>query len=482
MMDDLKQLYFRIENPIDNKIKWNKLLNIYSSSFDYEDFYNFISSKNDSTDICYDSDDKKTFCLFMWSIWKKKLLSIPEEELRTYIDNKVFDFNIYDVIMNLRDLESVKSYSNLEKNLSDPTMNMYYSDLFDDYNHKVVIYSDFDLKKDTNLNTVLSIKVDAINLYKLLKLYINQCLNLELPYYIKYSEYGERIVVNFYSSIENFRKVEEILNVLKKENYSFFHTNQELLFGNIDNWIAIRNKDFFNSYQYLRERSMIFFKSIDSVIYEYILGHTNTLVSYKDGRMNIIDYLSTYVMEKIVSQLLNKSIKNDNDFFNIANSDDIINLKSYIRDKLSINMKNILITRLYLKKPDEKITVQLNPNKSIDIEIGVFMCAIRNLTQTLISKDPSIEKLFRIRIKNECQFYKVDPDKFCLDVGFSKKLFFNKEKYDNYKKEIDKIHDELVKVQSLDELINSEINQNTRDKISDGMNELRSIFGEEETN
>ena len=36
-MDDLKALYFHIENPINNKNKWNEILNIYSSSTDYDD-------------------------------------------------------------------------------------------------------------------------------------------------------------------------------------------------------------------------------------------------------------------------------------------------------------------------------------------------------------------------------------------------------------------------------------------------------------
>ena len=45
-MEDLKSLYLRIENPIDNKVKWNKLLNIYSTSYDYEDFYSNLTKKD----------------------------------------------------------------------------------------------------------------------------------------------------------------------------------------------------------------------------------------------------------------------------------------------------------------------------------------------------------------------------------------------------------------------------------------------------
>lgn len=480
-MDELKTLYFHIENPIDNKIKWNKLLNIYSTSNDYEDFYNRAIKKHKSdSSINYDIEDKKTFCLVMWSIWKNKILSISEDKIREHIDSKDFDYDIYDVIKIVRDLESVKTYTSLQQVLTNPSINRYFSDLFDDFNHKVVIYSDFKIKKDISFNTVFTIKVDAPRLYKILKNYINECLAHEIPYYVKYSEYGKKIIVNIYSTIDNFKKNESILSIIKKENYNFFSDNYDLLSGNINNAITVKNKDFFNTYQYQRERTLILFKSFDSVIYEYILNHFNTLVSFKDGRMNIIEYLSCYVMEKVVSEFVDSSIKSNQEYFLIANSEDLSNLKKYIKDKLSSSMRDILKERLYLKDDNDKITIKLNDNKTIDIKVQTFLCGIRNLTQTLISKDGSIEKAFRIRIRNECQFYKVDYDKFCLDQGFAKRLFYNKDKYESFKKEIERIHNDVTKVQSLENLISQEINQEARDKISDSMKELKEIFKIEE--
>ena len=296
-MEDLKSLYLRIENPMDNKIKWNKLLNIYSASYDYEDFYSRVTKKDKKdTALMFDNEDKKTFCLIMWSIWKNKILSFSEDNLRELVEKKEFDYDIYDVISKVRNLESIKTYSDLQQVLTDVNINKYFSLLFDDYNHQVVAFSDFDIKSNLSYNTILTIKIDAIKLYKLLKIYINECIKRELPYYIKYNEQGNRVFVSFYTTIENFKKNEEILKVIKKENYTYFHSNYDLLSGNIDDAISLRNKDIFNSYQYVKERSLIFFKSFDSVTYEYVVTHYNTLVSYKDGRMNIIEYLDTYLM------------------------------------------------------------------------------------------------------------------------------------------------------------------------------------------
>lgn len=482
-MDELKNLYFRIENPMDNRVKWSKLLNIYSTSLDYEDFYSQVTkSETEEENILYDVEDKKTFCLVMWSIWKRKLLSIPEEKIRQMLEDKEFDYDIYDVITNIKNLESVKTYSELEQVLTDESINRYFSDFFDDYNHKVVIYSDLGLGRDLAYNTVLSIRVDATRLYKLLKIYVNECISQELPYYIKFNENGEKVVVNIYTTIENFKKNESILSIMKKENYLFFYEDNELLSGNINELIAIKNKDYYNSYQYARERSLIFFKSVDSVIYEYLMKHLNTLVSYKEGRMNVVDYISSFVTEKVVKRLVDNSVKTKKEYFLVANSDDLFNLREYIKSKLLANMKDILKERIYLKPSDEIITLKLNENQSIRIKNSTIMNGIRNLTQTLILKDRSIERLFRIRIKNECQFYKVDYDKFCLDAGFSKKLFYDRERYSSYQKEVDKIHSEIKKVENLESLISSEDTKENREKISSSLTELRDLFKLEEGN
>lgn len=480
-MEDLKSLYLRIENPIDNKIKWNKLLNMYSVSFDYEDFYSRVTKTNKKdTSLLFDNEDKKTFCLAMWSIWKNKILSFSDDELRELVEKKEFDYDIYDTISNVRSLESIKRYSDLQQVLTDPLINKYFSSLFYDYNHSVSIYSDFFMNKDINYNTVFSIKIDSIKLYKILKLFVNDCISVEIPYYIKFSEYGKEVFVNFYSKIEHFKKTEELLSIIKKENYMYFHSNYDILSGNLDDSIALRNEDVFNLYHYSRERSLIFFKSFDSVTYDYVVTHPNTLVSFKDGRMNIIEYLSTYVMEKTINKIVDNTIKTSQDYFLIANSDDLNNLKKYIKDKLMLVMKDILKDRLYLKKADEEIPLKINDNKTIKIAIGDILCAIRNLTLTLINKDNSLEKSYRIRIKNECQYYGVDYEKFCLDSGFSKKLFFDKKTLDDYQKEIQLIHDDIRKVENLEKLISSELNEETRTKIYDSMNELNSIFNVEE--
>ncbi|MBO5375228.1 MAG: hypothetical protein J6A52_00055 [Bacilli bacterium] len=478
-MDDLKALYFHIENPINNKTKWNEILNIYSSSLNYDDFYSKIVNKINDNNICYDEEDKKNFYLIIWSIWKQKLLSFTEDNLKVLIDKKEFDSSVYDVVKKLRELGSMKSFLSLRNALVDPDINRYFSLFFDDFNHSVVICSDFGIKRKIEYNTVLSVRVSAVNLYKLLRKLINECNDVFLPYYIRFNENGHSIELNIYTTVADVKRMEAVLSILKKENYTFFkNNNSNLLVGNIDEWLTIRNKDFYKESDYLSSRASILFKSIDSVMYEYVVRHLNTLVSYKDGRMNLVEYLATYVMEKVVANLISTNIRTNSEYFYIANSDDLLNLKNYIKNKLSLSMREILNDKIYLKDKDAKVEVQLNASKKIAVEADVFMCAIRNLVITLMLKDDSLEDMFKVRIKNECNYYKVDPDKFCLDSGFARKIFFNKIQYSNYQGVLDKIHSEVKKVNDLETLINSELNDDTRKQISSSMTELIEIFEE----
>lgn len=84
-MDDAKALYFRIENPIDNKSKWNKILNIYSISSSYDDFCTNIKDLGEGAKDkkkYFDIEGKDSLMLMLWSIWKDKVLSYTEEELQ----------------------------------------------------------------------------------------------------------------------------------------------------------------------------------------------------------------------------------------------------------------------------------------------------------------------------------------------------------------------------------------------------------------
>lgn len=63
-----------------------------------------------------------------------------------------------------------------------------------------------------------------------------------------------------------------------------------------------------------------------------------------------------------------------------------------------------------------------------------------------------------------------------MDVGFSKKLFFNNKQYNQYEKAVMSIHTEVEKIDNLEKLMNSVITEDTREKISTSMNELLTMF------
>ena len=86
--------------------------------------------------------------------------------------------------------------------------------------------------------------------------------------------------------------------------------------------------------------------------------------------MNLTEYLASYVTEKVISMLLSNNIKTELEYFFIANSDDLHNLRGYIKNKLLFNMSELLSQKLYLKGEKSQITLKLNENNSIDISVS----------------------------------------------------------------------------------------------------------------
>jgi hypothetical protein len=193
--------------------------------------------------------------------------------------------------------------------------------------------------------------------------------------------------------------------------------------------------------------------------------------------MNLLDYIAYNVTERVIHQLITKSIKTESEYYNLANSPDLVNLRTFIKDKVLVNLKEVLDEKLYLKENDDKITVKLNDNKTLDIDVSVYMYAIRTLTGTLLLKDNSIEKAFKIRIKNECEFQRIDPKKFCLDQSFTNRILFDEPKMESYEAELSSIKTEINKFNELDKLF-EDGSPEARQQLSVSMKEMSDLFEE----
>ena len=475
-MDDLREFYNSIENPIDNKYKWNSLLNLYCSSYDFNDFYEKVTYINKSTNPYYMNDDKENFSLLMFDLFKKSIVSLSEDKVKHYISKEIFNSKIYDIIPYLNTLPEITEYSKLKEVLNDEFIRVYFSKFFYDENGYVILASDFDVINDYTYNTVFTITVGGVNLYKFLKDFVSVSIENEMTFYLKLNEFGKYINVNIYTSLDKISKLRKIINTTKKENYAFHYDNiYNLLSGNIDESLSIRNRSFYNKNDYNNSRCLILFKSFDSVIYNYVINHLNILVSYKDGRMNLSDYISNSVAERIMHELISKNVKTESDYYNIANSGELIRMKELIKDKVAASLKDVLKDRLYLKDNDAKVTIYLSENKSLDIDVSIYMYAIRTLTSPLIIKDNSIEKAFRIRIKNECEYEKIDSNKFCLDKSFSNRILYDEDKIKKYEEEMESVQKELDRLNELDKLF-EDGSPEAKARIA---SEMKDLIGEE---
>ena len=179
-MDDLRAFYNKIENPIDNKYKWNRLINLYAESYDFNDFYQKVTFVNKSTNPYYIRDDKENFYLMMWSLWKKNILSLSDDKLKGYISKNIFNQTVYDVINKVSELDSIKEFSKLREVLLDDDIRVYFSKFVYENLGNIVLASNFDLINDYKYNTVFTITVGGVNLYKFLFDFVQNSLENEL--------------------------------------------------------------------------------------------------------------------------------------------------------------------------------------------------------------------------------------------------------------------------------------------------------------
>ena len=476
-MDDLKGLYSRIENPIDNKNKWNKILSIYSNSLDYNDFYNNITMKNKSDNCYYYKDYKEKFLLIIWSLFKNLCISFDEEAINENIENKQFDTDFYDLVDLLNNTSSVKEYVELEKILKNELITKYFSKLYQENDNNISLTSNFNIARDYNYNIVYTITIGSENLYGILSDFINKSQENELPIYLKFNECGKYIIINIYATIDNAKKIENLISVIQKENYSFTLENYyNILSGDLSSTISIKNRNYYNENDYYNSRCMILFKSFDSVIFNYVVNHINTTVTYKGGRMNLVDYISNMVTDKVVTELVRKSVKTEKDYANIVNSKGLEDFRVYINDKVYQSLNDVLKEKLYLRDGEDSITLKINDKKTIDVDVSIYMYAIRSLTPTLLTKDYNIDKLFKIRIKNECGYAKVDPEKFCLDLSFTNKTKYDDTKLNSYEKKVSSIKSDINKLNDLEKLFNNTDSEENRKKISTSLQEIINMF------
>ena len=214
-MDEIKNLYFRIENPIDNKEKWSKILNKYSSSDNYEEFLDSLLKKKKDDSVYYDEEVRNNFFLTMWSFFKRLILSYTEDELNKMIEEKIFESNVFDAISNIRDLPSVKNIDTLMTILNNKDINEYFSMLFRFDNGNVFISSSFLNSRNSENNVLVSFTIDSSKLYTIVKTYIMKAIEREIPYLVTFNEYGKRSVVKVYSSTQNIKTNEDIISIIK---------------------------------------------------------------------------------------------------------------------------------------------------------------------------------------------------------------------------------------------------------------------------
>ena len=100
-------------------------------------------------------------------------------------------------------------------------------------------------------------------------------------------------------------------------------------------------------------------------------------------------------MEKVVKDLVDKSVKSDREYFSVANSNDLMNFEKYIKARLSDNMKNISYDYLF-ESDIAKIVKKKETSNAVKIETLKRMVKLI-IKQELSEKQRTILDMYFVR-------------------------------------------------------------------------------------
>jgi len=414
-MNDFKELYDSILNPIDDSSAWEQIANSYSKSFSFDEFVNNVtnlSNKNQNTTI--DDNDKREFYYNVYNKWKTYLLSFSQEKVNILIADKVFDVDFKELLFQIKNT-TVTNFDELKVLLENETVTKYFSKAVSwSKKEKIIITSYYD-KTASKLDYVLSLNIHAMHIYKIASLFIEECINEGLPYYIQISELNDSDnTFNIYVDNVRIKKYISLINKLRKENASLIgRLTTPVLMGKFKGYLGIGSASINDSESYNNIRSRILFSSLDAVLCEYVRENLDKQINYKSLRISLREFVCMFIADGEIDRLISE--KNRDISYLARNYTEINELKDYIQGQLMLNIDLVVSKDLRTYTAEDSIKVPMNKNKYITVILPAFTYAIRRLVPVLMFLDSNLLIAVKERIRNECIFDSIDANKICFN-------------------------------------------------------------------
>ena len=418
-MKNYKELYEKIENPLNDDEVVRKLIESYSDELGTKSYYNKLVQVNykEKKYKEINMEDKDRLVSQIFNDWKKDLtLNIKDDEIKKY--NKEFP-PLREFLKNIPYVKSAKEFFKINGKVdADKQLETIYpkytpfshGESWTYISHNSINPSEY---KKFIVDHRLYLNTENIDTYKVMELFRNKCKERELDYHFKFSDRGDRDdTIVIYSDDKKLSKYLEILEEIKKEEPEIVKRAQTppMLTGKIDGWIGYGSEPKLdengkNTYSFNSTRSGIIQNAISKEIIKWI--RENKEFTKEESGLN--EYLTKQIYDDI------------KDKYRICKSV----YEPEFQEKLLKKLENDIAKNKseILEGKFDKIKEFNIDDINIEVDSEMIQRAFRPFSKKILKKDPSFLEKVRAGIKEEGLANGIDPEKFCFDIDKRDKLF-----------------------------------------------------------
>ena len=432
-MKNYKELYEKIENPLNDDEVVRKLIEGYSDELGTEQYYKKLVQVNYKEKKYKDinMEDKDRLVSQIFNDWKKDLtLNIKDDEIKKY--NKDFPY-LREFLKNTPYVKSAKEFFKIQRKVDvDEQLETIYSK-YTPFSHgeswTYISHNSINPSKYKKfiVDHRLYLNTENIDTYKVMELFRNKCKERELDYHFKFSDNGDRDdTIVIYSDDKKLSKYLEILEEIKKEEPEIVKRAQTppMLTGKIDGWIGYGSEpkldeDGKNTNSFNSVRSGIIQNAISKETIKWI--RENKELTKEDTGLN--EYLTKQIFDDIIKDKYRMYKSVDEPEFQEK-------LLKRLENDISKNKSELLEGKF------DKVKEFNIDGINIEVDSEMIQRAFRPFSKKILKKDPSFLGKVRDAIKEEGLANGIDSEKFCFDIDKRDQLF-NEDKTNEILKTID---------------------------------------------
>lgn len=395
-------IYEQVKNPLDSNNLMRNFFQAYLKTENFEGFLDYIKRLSETKNYTLENDTlgeeaKRKFLLFMLNLWRNNVINTPIEKvlllkynsLEEYLDTKKL-------------LEEIKQVDYIEDKQTDINSSSWYKKDID-YTYITSFYVNPAQVNEIEKEHILYVNINSSSaLYRVIELFIIQCIKHNIPYNFKYSNNinNDRTFV-VYSDTKNLANYVNILmNICNDIELSVTMSYPKLLSGVIDKYIGYESYVDEDEEKFTDDRLKIIYDILDKEIPKlYDKNFKEDICDYRD--VTFFDYIFDELF-KTKERILAQKEKGVFHYFRLKKVIDLVKKMEY--------------------KKIEPLEIKVGKSDSILIQRSDINDIYINLLNTLFRKYPKYIKNIINKIKSVSEEYDIDHFTFCFDLNSINKI------------------------------------------------------------